>query len=215
MIVIASVKLNKRCSYSRNRIMANVASHRLVVEAFDSGFRPQELKRRRSMRLCVQAFHRCAGILGPRIFAFDYMAALAGICREICVDQNVINPMIVDGQIHGGVALGIGNAFYEELVFDEFGGAGNASFMDYLLPTATDVPPIETAHRETPSPLNPLGTKGVGEAGAIPVAAAFAQAVEDALSEERPDLEILDMPMSPGKLFELRAGPPTEAEGRP
>ena len=127
------------------------------------------------------------------------------ILRYVVVHDcgTVINPMIVEGQIHGGVALGIGNAFYEELVFDEEGGMTNASFMDYLLPTATDVPSIETAHFQTPSPLNPLGTKGVGEAGAIPVAAAFAQAIEDALSDDAPDLEILDMPLGPGKLFEL------------
>ncbi len=127
------------------------------------------------------------------------------ILRYVVVHDcgTVINPMIVEGQIHGGVALGIGNAFYEELVFDEVGGVTNASFMDYLLPTATDVPSIETAHRETPSPLNPLGVKGVGEAGAIPVAAAFAQALEDALGADVPGLEILEVPLGPGRLFEL------------
>ena len=95
----------------------------------------------------------------------------------------IINPLLVEGQIHGGVAHGIGNAFYEQLVYDEQGQLLNASFMDYLLPTATDVPPIETAHRETPSPFNPVGLKGVGEAGCIPTGAVFAQAVEDALPD--------------------------------
>jgi carbon monoxide dehydrogenase subunit G len=71
----------------------------------------------------------------------------------------IINPLLVEGQIHGGVAHGIGNAFYEQLVYDEQAQLMNASFMDYLLPTATDVPPIETAHRETPSPFNVLGMK--------------------------------------------------------
>jgi len=113
----------------------------------------------------------------------------------------VINPMIVEGQIHGGVAHGIGNAFYEQLVFDDGAQLMNASFMDYLLPTATDVPHIETAHVTTPSPLNPLGVKGVGEAGAIPVGALFAQAIEDALGDRCP--EILEMPLSPNRLFEL------------
>jgi CO/xanthine dehydrogenase Mo-binding subunit len=115
----------------------------------------------------------------------------------------VINPLIVEGQIHGGVAQGIGNAFYEELVYDEAGQLRTASFMDYLLPTALDVPPIETAHLETPSPLNPLGVKGVGEAGAIPVGALFAQAVEDALAGT--GVEVLEMPLSPNRLFELMA----------
>jgi len=138
------------------------------------------------------------------IVEVDPETAMVDILRYVVVHDcgTVINPMIVEGQIHGGVALGIGNAFYEELTFDEFGGMTNASFMDYLLPTATDVPAIETAHLETPSPLNPLGTKGVGEAGAIPVAAAFAQAVEDALRDVVPRLEIVDIPLSPGRLFE-------------
>jgi carbon-monoxide dehydrogenase large subunit len=114
----------------------------------------------------------------------------------------VINPLILDGQIHGGVAQGLGNAFYEQLVFDSAGQLLNASFMDYLLPTALDVPRIVTGHRETPSPLNPLGVKGAGEAGAIPVGALFAQAVEDALAE--PGLEILEIPLSPARLWELR-----------
>jgi CO/xanthine dehydrogenase Mo-binding subunit len=113
----------------------------------------------------------------------------------------VINPLILEGQIDGGVAQGIGNAFYEHLVFDGEGQLMNASFMDYLLPTATDVPPIESAHLVTPSPLNPLGIKGAGEAGAIPVGPLFAQAIENALFDV--DLEIREIPLSPNRLFEL------------
>jgi CO/xanthine dehydrogenase Mo-binding subunit len=73
--------------------------------------------------------------------------------------------------------------------------------MDFLLPTALDVPPIEVGHEETPSPLNPLGVKGAGEAGAIPVGALFAQAIEDALQIE--GLELLEIPLSPSRLWEL------------
>ena len=113
----------------------------------------------------------------------------------------VINPLILDGQIHGGVAQGIGNAFYEQLCFDEDGQLLNASLMDYLLPTALDVPRIEIGHHVTPSPLNPLGVKGAGEAGAIPVGPLFAQAVENALA--RPGFEILEIPLSPSRLWEL------------
>jgi carbon-monoxide dehydrogenase large subunit len=116
----------------------------------------------------------------------------------------VINPLILEGQIHGGVAQGLGNAFFEELVFDEQGQLLSASLMDYLLPTSLDVPRIETGHLETPSPLNPLGVKGAGEAGAIPVAALFVQAVEDALGI--PDLELTDIPLSPSKLWERVRG---------
>ena len=113
----------------------------------------------------------------------------------------VINPLILDGQIHGGVAQGIGNAFYEQLVFDEQGQLLTGSFMDYLLPTSLDVPSIETGHEVTPSPLNPLGVKGAGEAGAIPVGALFAQALEDALKVD--GLEIREIPLSPNRLWEL------------
>lgn len=113
----------------------------------------------------------------------------------------VLNPMLVDGQVHGGVAQGLGNAFYEELAYDENGQLLNASFMDFLLPTALDVPRVEVGHEETVSPLNALGTKGAGEAGAIPVGALFAQAVEDALAV--PGLEILQIPLNPSRLWQL------------
>jgi carbon-monoxide dehydrogenase large subunit len=115
----------------------------------------------------------------------------------------LINPMIVEGQVHGGVAQGIGNAFYEKLVWDEAGQLLNASFMDYLLPTAREVPRIEVGHVETPSPLNPMGIKGAGEAGAIPVGALFAQAVEDALRSAGIEVEIAEIPLSPNRLWEL------------
>jgi carbon-monoxide dehydrogenase large subunit len=113
----------------------------------------------------------------------------------------VINPMILEGQVHGGVAQGLGNSWYEQLVYDDNGQLLNGTFMDFLIPTALDVPPIDVGHEETPSPLNPLGTKGAGEAGAIPVGALFAQAVEDALQID--GLEILEIPLSPNRLWEL------------
>jgi aerobic carbon-monoxide dehydrogenase large subunit len=112
----------------------------------------------------------------------------------------LINPMIVEGQVHGGVAQGIGGALYERMVYDPHGQLLNASFMDFLMPYATEIPKIETAHLETPSPLNPLGVKGAGEAGVIPVSAVIAAAVEDAEG-----LGIDRMPISPSELFHLRA----------
>ena len=93
----------------------------------------------------------------------------------------MINPIIVEGQILGGTAQGIGGAFYEKLRFDEGGQPLVTTFMDYLIPTAMEIPPIEIHHKESRCSLNPLGVKGVGEGGAIPAAAAFAGAVEDAL----------------------------------
>jgi CO/xanthine dehydrogenase Mo-binding subunit len=118
----------------------------------------------------------------------------------------VINPLILAGQIHGGVAQGIGNAFYEKLAFDDQGQLLNASLADYLLPTALDVPRMELGHTVTKSPLNPMGTKGAGEAGAIPVGALFAQAIEDALDLKRRGVELLEIPLSPSRLFELTRG---------
>jgi carbon-monoxide dehydrogenase large subunit len=113
----------------------------------------------------------------------------------------VINPLILEGQIQGGVAQGIGNAFYEQLHFSENGALLNASLMDYLLPTAMDVPNIIGDHMETPSPLNPMGVKGAGEAGAIPVGALFAQALENAFRDV--GLEVREIPLSPNRLYEL------------
>jgi carbon-monoxide dehydrogenase large subunit len=113
----------------------------------------------------------------------------------------LINPMIVEGQIHGGVAQGIGGALYERMVYDAHGQLVNASFMDFLMPYATEIPHIETGHLETPSPLNPLGIKGAGEAGVIPVSAVIASAIEDAEG-----VEIDRMPISPSELFDLRGG---------
>lgn len=126
------------------------------------------------------------------------------IHRHVVVHDcgTVLNPMILEGQVHGGVAQGIGNAFYEQLVYDETTGQLlNASFMDYLLPTSTVMPHIDVGHEETPSPLNPMGVKGAGEAGAIPVGPLFCQALEDALADT--DIEILEIPLSPNRLFEL------------
>jgi len=111
----------------------------------------------------------------------------------------VINPMIVEGQVHGGVAQGVGGALYERIVYDESGQLVNASFMDFLMPYASEVPRIETDHVTSPSALNPLGVKGVGEAGVIPGHAVLASAVEDAEG-----FRIDRMPISPSELFELR-----------
>jgi len=118
----------------------------------------------------------------------------------------VVNPMILEGQIHGGVAQGIGNAYYEQLVFDDDGQLLNASLADYLLPTALEVPRMDLAHTVTPSPLNPLGVKGAGEAGAIPAGPLFAQALENALDLPARGVELLEIPLSPNRLWELVKG---------
>jgi carbon-monoxide dehydrogenase large subunit len=118
----------------------------------------------------------------------------------------VLNPLLLAGQVQGGVAQGIGNAFFEQLVWSEDGQLMNASLADYLLPTALDVPRMELHHTVTPSPLNPLGTKGAGEGGAIPVGALYAQAIEDALGLPAKGIEITEIPLSPSRLWEIVHG---------
>jgi CO/xanthine dehydrogenase Mo-binding subunit len=137
------------------------------------------------------------------IMEVDPETMMVDIKKYVAVEDcgTMLNPLIVEGQVHGGVALGIGNSYYEQLIYDDSGQLLNASFADYLIPTASEVPRVEVGHEQTPSPLNELGTKGAGEAGTIPVPAVFAQALQDALVDY--DLEILEAPMSPNKLFEL------------
>ena len=113
----------------------------------------------------------------------------------------VINPLIVEGQVHGGVAQGVGGALYEEMVYDEQGQLLTGSLMDYLVPTAMELPPLETVHLEFPSPRNPLGMKGLGEGGAISPPAAIANAIEDAL--EPFGVRITATPVSPARLLAL------------
>ena len=115
----------------------------------------------------------------------------------------MINPMIVEGQIRGGVAQGVGGALYERIVYDGEGQPLTTTFMDFLMPTAMEVPSIEIVHTETPSPLNPLGVKGVGEAGAIPGPALLAEAVDDALAPF--GVRVREMPLGPDRLRQLIA----------
>jgi CO/xanthine dehydrogenase Mo-binding subunit len=110
----------------------------------------------------------------------------------------LINPMLVEGQIHGGVAQGVAGSLLERVVYDESGNLCNASFMDFLMPYVSEVPPLTIGHTETPSPLNPLGIKGAGEAGVIPGAACLAAAIEDAVG-----VRIDRMPISPPELWAL------------
>jgi carbon-monoxide dehydrogenase large subunit len=113
---------------------------------------------------------------------------------------NVINPMIVDGQVQGGVAHGIGNALFEWMKYDSGAHPITTTFQDYLLPAAPDVPALTIEHVETPNPLNPLGVKGAGEGGTIPAPAAIIAAIEDALSPF--GTRFADMPLTPDRIVE-------------
>lgn len=123
------------------------------------------------------------------------------IDRFIAVDDcgNVINPKLADGQIHGGLAQGIGQALFEDLSWDEDGQPMSASFMQYAVPRAHQLPRFETGHTVTPSPMNPLGVKGIGESGAIGSQPAVVNAVMDAV--RRLGVENLDMPLTPAKVW--------------
>src|SRR6059036_3035752 len=113
----------------------------------------------------------------------DLVTGAVRVLRYVAVDDcgTMINPMVVDGQIHGGVAHGIGNALLEEIIYDAAGQLATGTLMEYALPRAADVPSLDVHHVVTPSPLNPLGVKGAGEGGALPAPAAIANAVADAL----------------------------------
>jgi carbon-monoxide dehydrogenase large subunit len=111
---------------------------------------------------------------------------------------NIINPLIVDGQVQGGVAHGVGNALFEQMKYDQAAQPLTTTFQDYLLPAAPDVPGCNIEHVETPNPLNPLGVKGAGEGGTIPAPAAIISAVEDALSPF--GVRFAEMPLTPDRI---------------
>ena len=124
------------------------------------------------------------------------------LVRHIAVDDcgTVLNPMLVEGQVHGGVAQGVGQALYEEFVYDGDGNPLTASFVDYGIPSIGEIPIVETVTMETPSPLNPLGAKGIGESGTIGATPAVQNAVVDALSHL--GVRHLDMPLHPMRVWE-------------
>jgi carbon-monoxide dehydrogenase large subunit len=123
------------------------------------------------------------------------------ILRYVCVDDcgPHVNPMIVQGQIHGGVIQGIGEALQEMVVYDEDGQLVTGTMMDYAVPKASQMPHIETAYTVTPSPVNPLGVKGTGEAGTIPSAAVLVSAVCDALAPL--GIRHIDKPLTPARVW--------------
>ena len=145
-------------------------------------------------------------------WAYGVHAAIVEVDPELCSVAikryvvihdcgKMINPMIVDGQILGGVAQGLGGALFERLEYGKDGVLQNPNFVDFLMPFATEVPNVELFHMETPSPLNPLGVKGVGEAGTIATAQVIASAIEDALGEF--DIQpIRHVPVTPSMLHE-------------
>ncbi len=123
------------------------------------------------------------------------------VLRYVAVDDcgNVINPLIADGQVHGGITQGLAQALYEGAEYDENGQLLTGSMLDYTVPTAAQIPTYETAHTVTPTPVNPLGVKGIGEAGTIAASAAVVNSVVDALSHL--GVRHLDMPLRPERVW--------------
>jgi len=133
----------------------------------------------------------------------DPATGAVNIVRYVAVQDcgNLINPQIAHGQIHGGIAHGIGNTLFEWMGYDANGQPLTTTFAEYLLPTATEIPHIEVIFQPSPSPLNPLGAKGIGESSTIAVAASVISAVEDALSSL--GVQVNEFPLSPVRLLEL------------
>ncbi|MEU7529883.1 xanthine dehydrogenase family protein molybdopterin-binding subunit [Saccharothrix sp. NPDC042600] len=137
------------------------------------------------------------------------------IRRYVCVDDvgKVVNPLIVEGQVHGGLAQGIAQALFEEAVHDEGGTLTTATFADYLLPSAADLPHFTTDRTETPAETNPLGVKGVGEAGTIASTPAVVNAVVDALRHR--GVNDIQMPCTPFRVWKALQGEQVETPARP
>ncbi|MBI4280100.1 MAG: xanthine dehydrogenase family protein [Armatimonadetes bacterium] len=144
-----------------------------------------------------------ASAVHAAVVEVDPEIGMVGILRYVVVHDcgRVVNPVIVDGQIHGGVAQGIGGGLSEEIVYDEAGQLLTGSLMDYAVPRARDLPRIETIHLDCPSPRNPLGVKGVGEGGAIAPPAVLANAIEDALTPF--GVRITTGPVTPARIVAL------------
>lgn len=145
------------------------------------------------------------------IIEVDDATRTARIVKYVVIHDcgNMINPAIVEGQIMGGVAQGIAGTLYEKIEFDEDGNPMNANFVDFLIPYATEIPPIEMYHLETPSTLNPLGIKGVGEAGCIAVGATIASGLADALRDYgKPGFHTT--PITPSMIHEVMKGAPRD-----
>jgi carbon-monoxide dehydrogenase large subunit len=133
----------------------------------------------------------------------DRGTGMVKIRRFVAVDDcgNIINPMIVDGQIHGGLSMGMAPALLEEISYDESGNIQGGSFMDYLVPTAMETPAWETGKTVTPSPHHPFGAKGVGESATVGATPAIANAVVDALSHL--GVRHIDIPITPERVWRI------------
>jgi aerobic carbon-monoxide dehydrogenase large subunit len=191
-------KFSVRGSPDRGMTLAEVASAAYVPENLPEGMEPG---------LDEQSFYDPENFVFPFgahacVVDVDAETGKVKVVRYVAVDDcgPAINPMLIDGQVHGGIVHGIGQALYERIHYDEDGQLSTGSFVDYALATAAELPNFETDRTETASPVNSLGVKGVGEAGTIASSPAVTNAVIDAL---RPlGVTYIDMPLSPMRIWE-------------
>jgi carbon-monoxide dehydrogenase large subunit len=207
MSKIAAKKLglkSDRMTFSNGKIYSQESTGKEIgfVELAKLAYRPKELPPGMEPTL----FEYCAWAPPGNVFPFgthiavvevDRQTGFVNILKYFAVDDvgRVLNPLIVEGQVQGGALQGIGQALLEKVIYDENGQLLTATLMDYLVPSSDSAPNIAWTRTETPSPLNPLGVKGVGEAGTIAATPAIVNAVEDALSPF--DVRIREMPLSP------------------
>jgi carbon-monoxide dehydrogenase large subunit len=215
--VMGARTLAAACTQLRSRIL-QVAAEALEVDPADLELAVGEVRVRglpqRSLSLAALAARADLDVTaidpGPAA-TFPYAAHVGVAEVDRCTGQTrflayvvaedcgpAINPAIVDGQIHGAVAQGLGGALLEELRYDANGQLVSASLMDYLLPTASDVPRLQVEHLATPSPLVPGGFKGVGEGGTLAPPAVVANAISDALG-----VELNQLPATPERVVAL------------
>jgi carbon-monoxide dehydrogenase large subunit len=144
----------------------------------------------------ANAFHACE-------VEVDTATGEVKLLRYVAMHDSgtLINPMLAEGQVHGGIVHGIGNALFEYMRYDDQAQPISTTYADYLMTTATEVPHLEVMFMQSPSPSNPLGVKGVGEAGTIPVTSTIASAIDDALREF--DVHVTQIPVDPVRLVEL------------
>jgi carbon-monoxide dehydrogenase large subunit len=148
----------------------------------------------------------------------DTETGLVRLLRHVAVDDAglVVNPVLVEGQVHGGIAQGVAQALFEEVRYDEDGNCLNGNLATYAMPAAADLPVFETIRTQTPTPLNPLGAKGIGESGTVGATPAVQNAVVDALAHL--GVTHIDMPLTPERVWRaIKAAnglePPSAAAG--
>jgi carbon-monoxide dehydrogenase large subunit len=196
-IEIADGKYQVRGSPDKGMALADIAGAAYVPEGIPEDMEPG---------LEETAFYDPDNFVWPfgahaAVVDVDPDTGKVDIVRYVAVDDcgKAINPMLIEGQVHGGVVHGIGQAMFEQIVYDEQGQLITGTFVDYALPTAAEVPSFETDRTETPSPVNSLGVKGVGEAGTIACTPTLVNAVVDAL---RPlGVTYIDMPLTPMRVW--------------